>query len=1258
MRQWHMGINLGHDRSVAIVRDGEIVVAIEQERLDRSKHSVGLMVQAPDDARQVQVPHECIRYCTDTVGVPLSEMATITANMPGDDLSPTIMRRKFPAHIDSQVRKIPSHHLAHAYTAFWPSGFEEALILVVDASGSTTTAPTGRWTESYSLYRGGPDGVTPIHSERVLAHLAQLSTLGFVYEYVTRKAGFITAVGRGFEYPEAGKLMGLAPYGGPQPSLHSWLRARKDSLSLDIPAYDIFLEIAALEKRYERVGGPRHNRPWLVDLAWKVQNELEGALKHLVSEGMTRTGLARLCLAGGVALNSVANYRVLRDLSVNEIFVFPAAGDNGIAAGCALWAYVTEEGGRQRPRLKQATLGRPFTDAEIEAAVDEFANGIVAERLEPDAIVPTVGEALGRGRVVARFEGASEYGPRALGHRSILADPTFAGMKDVLNAGVKFREAYRPFAPVIPLERANEVFDLSVESPFMLLVADIHPEMQKVVPAITHRDGTGRVQTCTPEENPFLHGLCLDLERRRGGPPVLLNTSFNVAGQPIVEAPEEAIRTFLSTDIDHLSIGPWWLGKQGVPSKDYRDHMHIVRDVAMPAGLPPHSSGVRELMDRLNEALFEGGAPAPWTRAELNALSAEGARWRELSGLFPDSPYVAPLRTMLSDKVVLLLDPLNGATIADGSNPSLASRLSEAEVEMILVLVSPDPTGLVEPLRLQLHLTHAELEEGLRQTIDLLDRYQVPHSGLPIPFVPSEDTVHHLAPAVPTVAAFEDPLTCCRRSLQALRTHLDQVGYTEAQLIDLLGVESLQQIEPTHLRYLDRWSLPESALADLARLFLLRVTLPPERARVALNAQGLDFCLTHGLLAQVNGGYAATVDLFCSGGLRVITDHRYDLREWDSLDEDPVMYIGMDSHGLVQTAPREVCGSVLDLCCGSGIQGLVASRYAERVVGVDINPRAVRFSRFNAQMNGIENYECRLGNLYEPVVGERFDAILANPPFVASPRRDTRYRDGGAAGQDVLIAIIRGAAEHLEAQGRVAIVTDLVDVADYPEKLAKWWTGGRRVALVLQTADRDERLFAVPHVHRPFGQTFAEYETRFDEWVKNFRAAGLSAVNFGYILLWQGETDTTVVRTITNPTRPIHEQVSRWVHQRHLLRDGPHASLHLTLHPDLRIAETRALDGSIERVELSVPGNPFYTTYTVPPLLADALRNIHATRPSLKDRWNEKDATWLNHLLEKAVLLAVAEGDVQQVPSPAVEVEAIFESPTKTTPTCLSSYLR
>ena len=210
-----MGINMGHDRSVAVVENGAVVAAIEQERLDRIKHSVGFMLQSPDAMGQIQVPGESIAYCLDYLGLPLGEMSTITANMPGEDLAPKIIRGKFSADLASRVRTVPSHHLAHAYSAFWPSGFEEALVLVVDASGSTTAGTDGRQTESYTLYEGRGTELKEFHSETVRSHLAALSTLGFVYEAVSRRAGFVTTLNSGLSFPEAGKLMGLAAYGGP-----------------------------------------------------------------------------------------------------------------------------------------------------------------------------------------------------------------------------------------------------------------------------------------------------------------------------------------------------------------------------------------------------------------------------------------------------------------------------------------------------------------------------------------------------------------------------------------------------------------------------------------------------------------------------------------------------------------------------------------------------------------------------------------------------------------------------------------------------------------------------------------------------------------------------------------------------------------------------------------------------------------------------------------------------------------------------------
>ena len=458
---YHMGINMGHDRSVAVVENGAVVAAIEQERLDRIKHSVGFMLQSPDAMGQIQVPGESIAYCLDYLGLPLGEMSTITANMPGEDLAPKIIRGKFSADLASQVRTVPSHHLAHAYSAFWPSGFEEALVLVVDASGSTTAGTDGRQTESYTLYEGRGTELKEFHSETVRSHLAALSTLGFVYEAVSRRAGFVTTLNSGLSFPEAGKLMGLAAYGGPQPNWQRWLAKEKSSHRVKISAYDIFLEMAALEKRYDDGHGKPYFRPWLVDLAYKVQTELEEVLCQIVADACHITGLKHVCIAGGVGLNSVANYKILRDCELDDIFIFPAAADNGIAIGCALWGYHGNEGGIQRPVLGSACFGRSYSSEETDNAIARYADLLQVEEHDFSGMTQRVAEALAQGNIVARFEKGAEFGPRALGHRSIIADPTFERMKDVVNARVKFREAFRPFAPFVPLDRANEVFELS-----------------------------------------------------------------------------------------------------------------------------------------------------------------------------------------------------------------------------------------------------------------------------------------------------------------------------------------------------------------------------------------------------------------------------------------------------------------------------------------------------------------------------------------------------------------------------------------------------------------------------------------------------------------------------------------------------------------------------------------------------------------------------------------------------------------------------
>ncbi|MDX1252327.1 MAG: methyltransferase [Gammaproteobacteria bacterium] len=1260
MTHYHLGLNLGADRAAALVRDGEIVVAIHQERLDRHKYSLGFLHQAGGDPAQIQPPYEAIRYCLDHCGLRLADLATITGNMPGVDYAAAILRRTLPPEAANKVLDVPSHHLAHAYSAYWPSGFDEALVLVADGSGTSTA---DRRTESYTLYRAQGAQLTPIHAETVTAHLAGLSTLGFVYEYITRKAGFISPAGQGVYFPEAGKLMGLAPYGGEQPHWQRWIRPQEGGYHLAVAAYDIFLEVAALEKRYDDGQGAPYLRPYLVDLAWKVQRELEEALLHIVGLAVKETGLRTLCLAGGVALNSVANYRLYRQLDLEDVFTFPAAGDGGIAAGCALWAYATKEKGGRRTRMRTATLGHSYGDDAMRHALDHFADRLVVEELTGDAPVHRSAAALAKGHVIARFEAGSEFGPRALGHRSILADPTFAQMKDILNARVKFREAFRPFAPVIPEEDIATVFEQSVPSPFMLMVATIRPEYREQIPSVTHYDGTGRVQTVTAQDNPFMHRLCGTLAAVRGGPPVVLNTSFNVAGQPIVETPAEAIETFLRADIDYLVIGNYWVTKRDVPVLDYADHLAHVGDSALPHGLPPGQPDVLALMSQLDRALFGGETEnTPWSTEELRALSAEGARHKETSALFPDTPF-GPIRTQLSQDVVLLLDPVGQSELIDLTGAVPPTRYTWDETRWLLC-AAQSPHHL-ELLRREGRMTTLEANQRIvwasgelraRRLMPAVDAGSLTHGAdSPIP-----------AGAAQTLVPFADAAFSARARLAALREVLGHAGYTEHAICQMLKIESLQRIAPTHVHYYDRFVLSNDAFGDLVRLFLLRVALPPARMREIIGEDLTAALLDLGILIQRGEAFASRVDLYCADGLLIATDHRYMLLDEDRLDEDPVMYLGMDSLGLVHTAPRRAVESALDLCTGSGVQTLVASRYAGHVTGVDLNPRALRFARFNAQLNGIDNVDFALGDLYQAVEGKIFDCILANPPFVPSPERALGFRDGGARGEDLLARIVSSAPDHLSAAGTLYIVTDLVDMATYEDKLAGWWQGGPADVLVLHTADRDDMLFSVPHAHAPFGQSFEEYNAELTQWVDNFHRAGLSAVNFGYILLRRSAGDvagTYYARALHNPATPIHDQVEQHFAQRALLRQAGTVPLFVGLAPGLRVREESDVrSGGARCVELSVPGNPYFTTYRIDARLLDRLRTLSDGTVAWDTCRDGADAGWMEDMVLKGICRLTTKRPADHPGRSRVvdrsTVYTIEELATKTTPTCLSSYLR
>ena len=367
----------------------------------------------------------------------------------------------------------------------------------------------------------------------------------------------------------------------------------------------------------------------------------------------------------------------------------------------------------------------------------------------------------------------------------------------------------------------------------------------------------------------------------------------------------------------------------------------------------------------------------------------------------------------------------------------------------------------------------------------------------------------------------------------------------------------------------------------------------------------------------------------------------------------------------VSTAPREAVAEALDLCCGGGIQGLVAAaHYAGQVVAVDVNPRAIRFARANAQLNGLENYQAVQGDLYAPVEGRRFDLILANPPFVPSPETDLGFRDGGANGEAILARIVAGAEAHLNPGGRVAIVTDLVDPSTLDGRLDRWWGEAFADRLVLTTAPRDEILFSEPHARRPFDQSMTDYEVDLDRWVTNFRQSGLVAVDFGYILIWRRAQGTphTTTRVVSSPTTPVHGQVSAWKRSMDQFQ-GAGAQAVVPV-PGLAVEQTRDALGRFESARLTVPGNPFFTTYAVDEATVETIGAVTAGERSDDPVVGQLVRLGLLRTTSGGTVVALSparrakkplNGEAQPARKPGIR--RVTQSLTKTTPTCLSSYL-
>ena len=560
-----LGINAyDHDCSACLLRDGEIAFAIAKERITRQKHATGFYQEAVD-------------YCLNAEGISLHDVDLVVRNcyvLPVHEMEQRLAHQDAPNYLSEHERiqaaasplylsksnnvVTVSHHLAHAHSAFAACPFEEGVVMVVDGVGSycadvtedypaaDKTSPLARESESYYKFSGSKlEALKKVWLEPARGLLSDefysMAGLGALY---SRASSYIFG-----DWNKCGELMGLAPYGRPD-RVHPLLDIKDGELN--VPDWtEEFNQPFLIDGGMDWEGSPSMQH-WK-DLAWQTQDDTERVLLERARWLRETTGAKNLCIAGGVALNCVANGRIVREAGFDKVWIQPAAGDDGIAIGCAYYGHLQLQ---KKPRtyvITNAYFGRRYKDEEIQKATGNRLVRLATTTTPSQNVCADTARILAEGKVVGWFQDRSEFGPRALGNRSILADTRKPEMKDILNKRVKHRQAFRPFAPIILAERVSEVFECNTELPFMLLAMHVRPEWRDKIPAIVHVDGTARVQTVRQEDNERLYGLLKEFETLTGVP-VLLNTSFNVKGEPIVETPNDAMECFLTTGIDRLVL--------------------------------------------------------------------------------------------------------------------------------------------------------------------------------------------------------------------------------------------------------------------------------------------------------------------------------------------------------------------------------------------------------------------------------------------------------------------------------------------------------------------------------------------------------------------------------------------------------------------------------------------------------------------------------------------------------------------------------
>jgi len=532
-----LGLNTSHDAAACLLIDGELAVAISEERLSRVKYHEGF-------------PHLAVQYCLDAAGLPdLNAVDCIVLNqLPECDYDVTLRVGGYPGVL---IRN-PSHHLLHAYYAWVASGWDDAAVLILDGSGYSfgeyqrldrpDLGPAPEFSEmeeAESLYRIGDGDLTLVSKRWALWQASRpyyrFASLGHMYSMASQ---YIFG-----SFKHAGKTMGLAAFGDP---------AGYPDEIVDLSGPEMDLDTLWVTRLPPRSSLPAEQDEVCRNVAAKVQAELERAMLHLAEQLHQRTGATRLALSGGVGLNSVTNGRLLRESSFTELFITPAAGDAGVAIGAALYGHRELTGSVPSWDYRHDYHGRVYGAAEVDAALAERADLLRWQDVAEETAALAAAD-VAAGSVVGWFDLGSEFGPRSLGHRSIICDPRVPGMKDYLNAHVKFREPFRPYAASVLSERAGEYFDLEVDDPYMLVVAQVRPEHLQLVPSIVHADGSCRIQSVRPDHQGRFRAL-IEAFYELTGLPLVLNTSFNIRGEPIVETPSDALECFLASNFDVLYL--------------------------------------------------------------------------------------------------------------------------------------------------------------------------------------------------------------------------------------------------------------------------------------------------------------------------------------------------------------------------------------------------------------------------------------------------------------------------------------------------------------------------------------------------------------------------------------------------------------------------------------------------------------------------------------------------------------------------------